>query len=58
LRDFLGGLEKEHPRLKESLLAAMGNIEPDRLLDTRYLSADGPVEAPAASNPLVVVSSD
>ena len=37
LRDILGELEKEHPRLKESLLSAMGNIETDRLLDTRYL---------------------
>jgi len=58
LRDFLGGLEKEHPRLKESLLSAMGNIDTDRLLDVRYLPADGPVEATVASNPLVVVSSD
>jgi tRNA 2-thiocytidine biosynthesis protein TtcA len=58
LRDLLGDLEKEHPRLKESLLSAMGNIETDRLLDLRYLPSDGPVEAPAATNPLVVVSGD
>jgi len=58
LRDLLGDLEKEHPRLKESLLSAMGNIETDRLLDTRYLPADGPAEAPAETNPLVVVSAD
>lgn len=37
LRDLFSELEKEHPRLKESLLAAMGNIEASRLLDTRYL---------------------
>ena len=58
LRDFLGGLEKEHPRLKESLLSAMGNIQTDRLLDTRYLPDDGPVETPEETNPLVSVSSD
>ena len=40
LRGLLGDLEKEHPRLKESLLAAMGNIETDRLLDPRYLDLE------------------
>ena len=40
LRDMLGGLEKEYPHLKESLLSAMGNIEPSRLLDPRYLELD------------------
>jgi tRNA 2-thiocytidine biosynthesis protein TtcA len=40
LRDLLGGLEKEYPHLKESLLSAMGNIETGRLLDTRYLPLD------------------
>ena len=35
---------KEHPDLKHNMLSAMGNLHPDRLLDTRYLhSAD---EAP------------
>lgn len=43
LRDVLGGLEAEYPRLKESLISAMGNIEPSRLLDTRYWpSEDAP----------------
>lgn len=41
LRDLFGELEKEHPHLKETMLAAMGNIEPARLLDTRYLDLDG-----------------
>src|SRR6202051_2594480 len=50
LRDILGELEKEHPRLKESLLSAMGNIQTDRLLDTRYLRDDGPVETPEETN--------
>ena len=56
LRDILSELEKEHPRLKESLLSAMGNIQTDRLLDPRYLPDDGPVEMPEETNPLVVVS--
>jgi tRNA 2-thiocytidine biosynthesis protein TtcA len=58
LRDLLGDLEKEHPRLKESLLSAMGNIETERLLDTRYLPADGTAEDPAEKNPLAIVSPD
>ena len=41
LRDMFGELEKEHPHLKETLLSAMGNIEPSRLLDPRYLDLDG-----------------
>lgn len=40
LRDFFTSMEAEHPRLKESLLSAMGNIEPQRLLDTRFLDPD------------------
>ena len=41
IRSMFAGLEQEHPRLRESLLAAMGNIETGRLLDTRYLDLDG-----------------
>jgi tRNA 2-thiocytidine biosynthesis protein TtcA len=52
LRDVLGALEQEHPRLKESLLSAMGNIETSRMLDTRYLPLDAEAVAP---NPLVVL---
>jgi tRNA 2-thiocytidine biosynthesis protein TtcA len=37
LRGLFGELEREYPHLKETLLSAMGNIETDRLLDTRYL---------------------
>jgi len=47
LRDIFSELEKEHPFLKETLLSAMANIDPSRLLDTRFLNLDGPVEAPA-----------
>ncbi len=40
LRDIFRELEEEHPRLKESMLSAMGNIQPQRLLDQRYLNPD------------------
>ncbi len=46
LRGMFAELEGEHPRLKESLLSAMGNIEPSRLLDTRYLDLDGAAAEP------------
>jgi tRNA 2-thiocytidine biosynthesis protein TtcA len=42
IRDLFAGLEKQHPRLKDSLLAAMGNLEPQRLLDPRFLDLDEP----------------
>jgi tRNA 2-thiocytidine biosynthesis protein TtcA len=44
LRDIFADLEKEHPFLKETLLAAMGNIDTRRLLDTRFLDLDGLAE--------------
>src|SRR6202047_4989948 len=40
LRGILADLEKEHPHLKENLLSAMGNIQPSRLLDPRYLDLE------------------
>ena len=36
LRDIFAELEQEHPFIKENLLSAMGNIQPQRLLDVRY----------------------
>ena len=47
IRGLFSELEKEHPRMKDSLLAAMGNIEPQRLLDTRYLDLDAVEAEPA-----------
>ncbi|MEO5926981.1 MAG: ATP-binding protein [Bryobacteraceae bacterium] len=60
LRDVLSDLEQDYPRLKESLLSAMGNIETSRMLDTRYLSLDGDEEEPVAagSNPFRVLNGD
>ncbi len=40
IRDIFAELEIDHPHLKENLLTAMGNIDPSRLLDTRYLELD------------------
>jgi tRNA 2-thiocytidine biosynthesis protein TtcA len=36
LRDIFRELEQDYPDLKQNMLSAMGNINPDRLLDTRY----------------------
>jgi tRNA 2-thiocytidine biosynthesis protein TtcA len=41
LRDIFGELEQEYPHLKENILSAMGNLNPSRLLDLRYLDLDG-----------------
>jgi tRNA 2-thiocytidine biosynthesis protein TtcA len=41
LRAIFADLETEYPYLKDTLLSAMGNIETQRLLDTRYLDLDG-----------------
>ena len=44
LRDLFTEIEREYPFLKETLLSAMGNIEPGRLLDTRFLDFEGDCE--------------
>ncbi len=44
IRSMFGNVEKEYPHLKETLLSAMGNIETQRLLDTRYLNLESPGE--------------
>ena len=38
LRDIFAEMEKDHPHLKDTLLAAMGNVDASRLLDTRFLN--------------------
>jgi len=42
IRDLFAQFEREFPHLKENMLSAMGNIEPHRLLDTRFLNAPAP----------------
>jgi tRNA 2-thiocytidine biosynthesis protein TtcA len=51
---MLAGLEQEHPRLKESLLSAMGNIKPQRLLDPRYLDVEAGDEIEQAAELLPI----
>jgi tRNA 2-thiocytidine biosynthesis protein TtcA len=51
LRDMFGELEREHPHLKENILAAMGNVDTGRLLDPRFLDLEAP--APPELLPIV-----
>jgi tRNA 2-thiocytidine biosynthesis protein TtcA len=45
IRDIFAEFESDYPHLKENLLSAMSNIEPQRLLDTRYLNLDAVEES-------------
>jgi tRNA 2-thiocytidine biosynthesis protein TtcA len=40
IREMLAELEKDHPQLKQTLVASLGNIEAGRLLDLRYLNLE------------------
>ncbi len=42
LRDLFAELEQRYPHLQEHMLAAMGNLEPRRLLDPRFLGLEEP----------------
>ena len=53
LREIFAGLEQEFPHLKENILAAMGNIEPGRLLDPRFLDLEGREKPVAEHFPIV-----
>ena len=55
LRDFFAELEKEYPYLKENLLSAMGNIEPQRLLDLKYLDLEAGDDVSAGNSELLPV---
>ncbi len=50
IRDIFSQLEKEHPNLKQNLLSAMGNLQLERLLDTRHLDLEG-AGSPASQEP-------
>jgi tRNA 2-thiocytidine biosynthesis protein TtcA len=41
LRSLFANLEKDYPYLKENILAAMSHLDPNRLLDPRFLHLDG-----------------
>lgn len=49
LRDIFAEMEKDYPNLKQTMLTAMGNLRPERLLDPRFVE-DG---EPAAGAPAV-----
>src|SRR3984957_1759443 len=51
LRGLFSEIEKDYPHLKETLLSAMGHLEPSRLLDPRYLDLEG--HKPSAVEPLL-----
>jgi hypothetical protein len=53
LRDIFSELEQDYPHLKENILSAMGNLDPKRLLDPRYLDPEGSRNAPADLFPIV-----
>jgi tRNA 2-thiocytidine biosynthesis protein TtcA len=42
IRETIADWEIEHPHLRENILSAMGNIQPGRLLDTRYFDKEEP----------------
>ncbi len=48
LRDIFAELEQDYPHLKETILSAMGNLDPKRLLDPRFLDTD---DAPVPAEP-------
>lgn len=57
IRDIFAEFEKDYPHLKSTLLSAMGNINPSRLLDLRYLDLDGEGGGGAA-DPLAILQEE
>ena len=57
LRGMFAGIEADYPHLKETMLAAMGNINPERLLDPRFLDLDG-AGAPESREELLPILPD
>jgi len=55
IRGLFSEIEKDYPHLKETLLSAMGHLEPDRLLDPRYLDLEGQKPAPEQA-PLTILA--
>ena len=47
LRDIFADLEKDYPNLKQTMLTAMGNLQPDRLLDPRFVEDGNPAASAA-----------
>ena len=58
IRGMFKEIEKEHPYLQETLLTAMGNVNPSRLLDPRFLDLDGVEAEPEESRELLPILTD
>jgi tRNA 2-thiocytidine biosynthesis protein TtcA len=56
IRDLFTKIEKDYPHLKETMLAAMGNVEPGRLLDRRFLDLEGKHQAEEKKELLPIVT--
>lgn len=55
IREIFAELEKDHPYLKQTLLTAMANVSPSRLLDLRYLSLDPVADTDTVAAPFPVI---
>ena len=53
LRTFLADLQSDNPHVLENLLAAMGRIDTQRLLDRRFLEPTNPQPSPSESVPML-----
>jgi len=53
LREIFRELEEDYPHLKENILAAMGNVDTHRLLDTRFLHGEDVEDAAPRHFPIV-----
>jgi tRNA 2-thiocytidine biosynthesis protein TtcA len=56
MKALLADMEKRHPTLRQTMLAAMGNVNPSHLYDRRLQDA-ADRDAPAAEVPLVALAS-
>jgi tRNA 2-thiocytidine biosynthesis protein TtcA len=51
MKALLAKLEVQHPTLRQTMLAALGNVTPTHLFDRRLYRADPPAEAAQAESP-------
>lgn len=50
IREFLDNAKRKNPHVMENLLASMGRIDTERLLDRRFLDLDGEADAEPPEN--------
>jgi len=56
MKALLNELERKHPTLRQTMLAALGNVNPSHLYDRKLQSGLGPT--PGAAGDAVVIDSD